>query len=250
MAFTKWETFLEDHIEGFFNKKFGSALEPIEVEKKLEKEIASAKKRTKKGAKEWLLPNEYTISMNEDDCHHLSSQRFLDELYVLAEKKVIVLDAFMDGKLAIRIQKDAELSLGLCRIKSAFSDMVQRVAQAVEEQHTIVLQRPSFQAPLNLPTEYEIASLRVVQGADIDSYLAIGEKKIFLGRRERSDFILTDPNASRVHASIRYERHRHFLQDEQSTNGTLLNGRPVLEAWLRHGDEIQIGNSILRYEVI
>ena len=42
MAFTKWETFLENHIEGFFNKKFGSALEPIEVEKKLEKEIANA----------------------------------------------------------------------------------------------------------------------------------------------------------------------------------------------------------------
>ena len=89
-----------------------------------------------------------------------------------------------------------------------------------------------------------------MKGADLESYLAFGEKKIFLGRRERSDFILTDPNASRVHASIRYERHRHFLQDENSTNGTLLNGSPVLEACLQHGDEIHIGNSILRYEVI
>ena len=250
MAFTKWETFLENHIEGFFNKKFGSALEPIEVEKKLEKEIANAKRRAKKGKKEWILPNAYTILMNEEDCHHLSSQRFLDDLHILAEKKVILLDAFMDGKLAINIQKDAELSLGLCRVKASYSDMVQRVTQAVKEQHTIVLQRPSFQAPLDLPTEYKIASLTVVEGADLDSYLAFGEKKIFLGRRERSDFILTDPNASRVHASIRYERHRHFLQDEESTNGTLLNGRPVLESWLRHGDEIQIGNSVLRYEVI
>ena len=250
MAFTRWETFLENHIEGFFNKKFGSALEPIEVEKKLEKEIANGKKRDKKGSKEWVLPNAYTIFMNEEDCHHLSSQRFLDDLHILAEKKVILLDAFMDGKLAITIQKDATLSLGVCRIKGTFSDMVQRVAQAVKEQHTIVLQRPSFQPPLNLPTEYKIASLTVVKGADLESYLAFGEKKIFLGRRERSDFILTDPNASRVHASIRYERHRHFLHDENSTNGTLLNGSPVLEACLQHGDEIQIGNSILRYEVI
>ena len=115
MAFTKWETFLENHIEGFFNKKFGSALEPIEVEKKLEKEIANAKRRAKKGKKEWILPNAYTILMNEEDCHHLSSQRFLDDLHILAEKKVILLDAFMDGKLAINIQKDVELSLGLCR---------------------------------------------------------------------------------------------------------------------------------------
>ena len=250
MAFTKWEAFLENHIEGFFNKKFGSALEPVEVEKKLGKEMANAKKRDKKSRQEWILPNQYTILMNEEDCHHLSSQRFLDELHVLAEKKVILLDCFMDGGLTIALEKDTSLSLGLCRVKSAFSDMVQRVAQAVEEQHTIVLQRPSFQPPLNLPTEYQIASLTVSAGADKDSYLVFGEKKIFLGRRDRSDFILTDPNASRVHASIRYERHRHFLQDEQSTNGTLLNGRPVMEAWLRHGDEIQIGSSVLRYEVI
>lgn len=250
MAFTKWENFLENHIEGFFNKKFGSALAPVEVEKKLEKEITHAKKRGKQGREEWLLPNTYTIFMNEEDYHHLSSQRFLDDLYVLAEKRVILLDAFMDGKLAITFQKDASLTLGLCRVKSSFSDMVQRVAQAVEEQHTIVLQRPSFQPPLNLPTEYKIASFTVTKGADLDSYLEFGEKKIFLGRRERSDFILTDPNASRVHASVRYERHRHVLQDEKSTNGTLLNGEPVLEAYLRHGDEIQIGNSVLRYEVI
>ena len=173
MAFTKWETFLENHIEGFFNKKFGSALEPIEVEKKLEKEIANAKRRAKKREKEWILPNAYTILMNEEECHHLSSQRFLDDLHILAEKKVILLDAFMDGKLAINIQKDVELSLGLCRVKASYSDMVQRVAQAVKEQHTIVLQRPSFQAPLDFPTECKIASLTVVEGADLDSYLAM-----------------------------------------------------------------------------
>ena len=250
MAFTKWETFLENHIEGFFNKKFGSALEPIEVEKKLEKEIDKSKKKDKKGSGEWLLPNDYTISMNEEDCHHLSSQRFLDELHVLVEKQAILLDCFMDGRLSVAIRKDPTLSLGLCRVTAGFSDMVQRVALAVKEQHTIVLQQPSFRPPLNLPTEYRIASLTVLKGADIDSYLEFGEKKIFLGRRERSDFILTDPNASRVHASIRYERHRHFLQDEHSTNGTLLNDVPVHEACLRQGDKIQIGNSVLRYEVI
>lgn len=250
MAFIKWETFLENHIEGFFNKKFGSALEPVEVEKKLEKEIAKARKKNKKGGKEWLLPNDYTISMSEEDCHHLSSQRFLDELHALVEKRVILLDCFMDGRLSVVIRKDPTLSLGLCRVIATFSDMAQRVALAVQEQHTIVLQRPSFQPPLNLPTEYRIASLTVLEGADIDSYLEFGEKKIFLGRREQSDFILTDPNASRVHASIRYERHRHFLQDEHSTNGTLLNDTPVHEAYLQEGDKIQIGNSILRYGVI
>ena len=40
MGMRKWETFLEDHIEGFFNKRFSSDLEPVELIKGLEKEIA------------------------------------------------------------------------------------------------------------------------------------------------------------------------------------------------------------------
>ena len=40
MGIGKWESFLENHIEGFFNKKFSSDLEPVELSKALEKEIA------------------------------------------------------------------------------------------------------------------------------------------------------------------------------------------------------------------
>ncbi len=250
MAFTKWEVFWGEHIEGFFQKKLANALKPITVEKKLLKVMEKAKKRRTKGEKEWLLPNEYTIFINEADYRNLFSQCFFDNLHVLAEKQVILLDAFMDGKLSINIQKDASISLGHCRIRASFSDMVQRVAQAVSDQHTIIFQRTSFNLLLNLSKEYQIASFTVVEGMDLNSYLVFGEKKIFLGRRERSDFILNDPNVSRVHASVRYERHRHILQDEQSTNGTLLNGQAVLGAYLQHGDEVKIGNSVLRYEVL
>ena len=40
MGIGKLESFLEDHIEGFFNKRFSSDLEPVELMKGLEKEIA------------------------------------------------------------------------------------------------------------------------------------------------------------------------------------------------------------------
>ena len=40
MGIGKLESFLENHIEGFFNKKFSSDLEPVELSKALEKEIA------------------------------------------------------------------------------------------------------------------------------------------------------------------------------------------------------------------
>ena len=90
-----------------------------------------------------------------------------------------------------------------------------------------------------------------LEGKDIDSYLEFGERTIYIGRRVNNDFILTDTNASRVHAYITYERHRHILYDADSMNGTYVNGRAVvLPQLLRPGDELRIGETVLLYEVI
>ncbi len=114
-----------------------------------------------------------------------------------------------------------------------------------------MLDKSEFNPPLNLPTEYKTVSLLAVEGQDIDSYLEFGEKNIYIGRRVNNDFILTDTNASRVHAYITYERHRHILYDAESTNGTYINGKSVvLPQLLRPGDEIGIGETVLLYEVI
>ena len=45
MTFLKWEALLEKHIEGFFNKKFASNLQLVEIEKYLEREMQLQKKR-------------------------------------------------------------------------------------------------------------------------------------------------------------------------------------------------------------
>ena len=95
-----------------------------------------------------------------------------------------------------------------------------------------------------------MASLTVVEGPDLDAYLEIGEKQVYIGRRDKNEFILTDTNASRLHAWISYEHHRHELYDAQSTNGTFFNGRRIDSCRLQHGDKIRIGMTVLRYEVI
>ena len=104
--------------------------------------------------------------------------------------------------------------------------------------------------PLDLPQEYKIVSLTVLEGPDVDAFLEFGEKQIYIGRLEKNDFILTDANASRLHAYVTYERHRHVLHDAESTNGTFVNGQPVTSVCLQAGDEIQIGSTILLYEVL
>ena len=116
----------------------------------------------------------------------------------------------------------------------------------------MVLSKPKLGSPqpLNLPQEMKITSLKVVEGPDTDAYLEFGEGQIYIGRREKNDFILTDTKASRLHAWIAYENHRHVLYDAQSTNGTYVNGEPVESICLCAGDEIQIGTTVLLYEVI
>ena len=245
MGFEKWESFLEDHIEGFFNQRLSGSLEPLELMKQLEREVV--KRKTRMG-EDTLVPNDYTLFLNEEDYQRLCAQRVQDALYETVEKQVIRQECFMDGELRIRMQKSRTVDCGLCEVQSCFTE--QPEVGTEEEPHTLVLERKKFQVPLNLPREYKTVSLVVVEGPDIDASLEFGEKQIYIGRRDKNDFILTDAKSSRLHAYIAYERHRHVLHDAGSLNGTFVNGGRVEEACLCAGDEIQVGNTVLLYEVI
>ena len=61
-----------------------------------------------------------------------------------------------------------------------------------------------------------------------------------IGRGETSRIILPDSFASGLHATITPSEDGWTLRDEQSTNGTFLNGRRVDSALLKDGDVIQV----------
>lgn len=79
---------------------------------------------------------------------------------------------------------------------------------------------------------------------------------MILGRALDADVRINDPRASRLHARIRVERDartgetRYRLTDLNSTNGTVLNGLPVTDAYLRDGDKIIVGAHILRFDLL
>ena len=249
MGIGKLESFLENHIEGFFNKKFSSDLEPVELSKALEKEIA----RQGKGKAQRMVPNQYVFFLAREDYQRLCARRIIDELYTVAEKQVILQNYTMQGKLTVSCQADEAKQRGIFELKSRFSESEDDAqTKNCDEQNTLVLAKPRLgsQQPLNLPKEVKITALKVVEGPDLDAYLEFGEGQIYIGRREKNEFILTDPKASRLHAWIAYENHRHVLYDAQSTNGTFVNGEPVESICLCSGDEIQIGTTVLVYEVI
>lgn len=249
MSIGKLESFLEKNIEGFFNRKLGGAVEQSEIMKQLERELLHHRK---KGRKETVVPNCFYIELTPGDYQRLCVRKFLDELYVEAEKLVISNDCFMDGDLSITINSNEQISKGTCVVTASFVEDEEAEQQRQQADcNTIILDKSEFNPPMNLPVEYKTVSLLAVEGPDIDSYLEFGEKQIYIGRRVNNDFILTDANASRVHAYISYARHRHILYDADSLNGTFVNGQKVVSPQLLHsGDEIAIGETVLLYEVI
>lgn len=247
MRIGKLEAFLEDHIEGFFNKRFSSSLEMAELVKGLEKEIG----RQGDGKAMQVVPNRYCFALAPEDYQRFCAKRMLDELYLAVEKQVILQNYRIDGRLEVQCCQEKQCDKGTYNLK-AWSEEILSETGAEVNSHTIVLERPSLSAnkPLNLPAEYKIASLRVTEGPDLDAYLEFGEKKIYIGRREKNEFILTDSNASRLHAWVDYEEHRHILHDARSTNGTFVNGARIDTYCLQPGDEIQVGSTVLVYEVV
>ncbi|HUW08231.1 MAG TPA: FHA domain-containing protein [Anaerolineae bacterium] len=85
--------------------------------------------------------------------------------------------------------------------------------------------------------------------AGTDYRLNVGSTAI--GRASDSEVVLDDDTASRQHALIR-EDHGHFtLQDRGSLDGTYLNGEKIRGAvTLQDGDEIGLGNTVLRFKIL
>jgi sigma-B regulation protein RsbU (phosphoserine phosphatase) len=71
----------------------------------------------------------------------------------------------------------------------------------------------------------------------------VGPAPLRMGRNSTNDVVLNDPSISRFHAEIRPDQEGFFLVDVGSKNGTLVNGEPIKERKLAHGDWIQLGTN-------
>jgi Nif-specific regulatory protein len=72
----------------------------------------------------------------------------------------------------------------------------------------------------------------------------------YLGRNRENSVVLQDRHASRWHAKIFARQGRWFLVDQNTTNGTRLDGEPVSsETPLVDGQRIDIGDTRLRFAI-
>ena len=73
-----------------------------------------------------------------------------------------------------------------------------------------------------------------------------GQQELVIGRHPECDVVLGGPAVSRRHARLRFRDGIWILEDLDSTNGTAVNGRPLVGRYrLEPGDRVGIGDEEL-----
>ena len=75
---------------------------------------------------------------------------------------------------------------------------------------------------------------------------ALAQAHLTIGRSSACELVLADDTVSRRHAELFLDGGRWILRDLGSSNGTWVNGRRVVEAEVRPGDEVHLGGARLR----
>jgi DNA-binding NtrC family response regulator len=92
--------------------------------------------------------------------------------------------------------------------------------------------------------------LTVVRGPNKGLEHRANRAEIIVGTQAASDLVLTDPTVSRSHLSLEALPDGFRLRDLGSTNGTLVAGVRVVEAYVKPGIEIDIGETRLRFQAL
>ncbi|HXL77343.1 MAG TPA: FHA domain-containing protein [Candidatus Eisenbacteria bacterium] len=94
------------------------------------------------------------------------------------------------------------------------------------------------------------AELTIEAGPDAGHTHRASETALRLGRSPDNDLILRDPATSGHHARVERRGEQFWIVDLGSTNGTLVNGEPIQEKELNHGDRITIGQNAVHFSVL
>jgi uncharacterized protein DUF4388/FHA domain-containing protein len=95
-----------------------------------------------------------------------------------------------------------------------------------------------------------VAQLLVMGGEDAGTVIPLIENEYLIGRQRDSQIRLTDLGISAHHARIFRGPDGYVVEDLKSRNGTWLNGTRIFHAILNSGDEIRVGGTDLRFEVL
>jgi FhaA, N-terminal domain/FHA domain len=239
-------------VEGTFSRAFRSEVRPVEIARKLAREMEEHKSFS---VSRTYAPNEYRVFLSPRDRERFAGY----EAALTAELAGYLLEHARRERLTllsrpvIEFETDDRLGLGEFGIQTRVAQPEDEPVEAAPEARsgrTIVYgNAESGSEPLGdevpaRPRARAETALLLIDGRRV----VVGPDGATLGRGRQSDVVLNDPNVSRQHAEIRPRGGSWVLTDLGSTNGSHLNGRRIDQAEvLRPGDEIELGSSVMTF---
>ncbi len=216
MGLQGFEQRLERLVEGVFAKTFRSGLKPVEVGRRLTRDMDLHRTLGVNGP---LAPNHFTVALSPADSEQFDSfsEVLTRELAEAARAHAREEGYGFVGPVHVELYVDESLSQGQFLVASTFQEA---------------------------PGGAAVGSIFLEDGRRVE----IGEQPLTIGRMPECDIALSDPNVSRRHAEVRRQGNGFVLVDLNSTNGTRVNGATVKERPLNDGDEITVGATKLRFE--
>jgi hypothetical protein len=243
------ESKLAELVEGTFSRAFKSEVRPVEIARKLTKEMDDHRVQS---LSRTYAPNEYVVWLSVDD--RAQFEGYEDDLrkelsgYLLehARREKVSLAT----QPAIEFKTDDRLRLGefgiQARLVQPGRDEEEQPSQG-EHGHTMVYTVSDRLAePLREPDPRRgSAVLRVGGKTEL-----LGAAGGVVGRSRDCDITVEDPNVSRHHAEVRPSGGSWIVRDLGSTNGVKVNGRKIQGPQsLKPGDTIELGTSRLSFDL-
>ena len=237
---------IESLFEGVFGRAFKTRVQPVELARKLAKEMDEHRTIS---VSRIYVPNEYSVYLSTADRAQFEgyepSLRQELEGY-LAEHSRREGYALLTPPRVI-MHTDDDLDVGEFGIATRMASPAEAraaepdaPAEEVEPGHTMIY-RPAVQptqaaSPVDLGIERETASLN-----SDGTKREIGKRRMLIGRSRDCDIQLEDSNVSRRHAEVRQEGASYWIVDLDSTNGIEVNGQRQRRARLEDGDRVKLG---------
>jgi FHA domain-containing protein len=239
-------------VEGTFSRAFRSEVRPVEIARKLAREMEE--NRTFSLSRTYV-PNEYRVYLSPRDRDRFTEYEdaLISELtgYLLehARRERLVLMS----RPVVEFETDDRLGLG------EFGIQARVVNPEPEEDEEPLAQEESSGRTMIYSTAGRVAEPleERARSRQETALLLMGGKRLIvgpggatMGRSRQCDVTVDDANVSRTHAEIRPRGGSWVLSDLGSTNGSRLNGHRVEGSEvLKPGDEIELGTTVLRFEL-
>ena len=238
---------IEALFEGVFGRAFRTNVQPVELARKLAKEMDDHRSVS---VSRVYVPNEYTVYLSSGDRDQFEGY----ENSLVAELEEYLAEHAQRERYAVLtpprvvLETDDELGMGDFGIATR---MVQprhghRDEEEPEEQvepgATMVYKprtQPAEEVPLDeLGVDQDVAVL-----AWDGRRIRVDKRRVVLGRGRDCDVTIDDPSVSRRHAELVQEGSEFWVVDLGSTNGIAVDGRRVQRARLEPGDRFMVGET-------